>query len=114
MNSVFTRTTHLNGVFAVLLLLVAVDDAWSEACRSDHIDLRTQAEIDAFQAVYGPCDRITGNLILTAFEIESLAGLMGLSAIEGDLLIENARELRDLRGLDALEMVGGDVTIFHN
>ncbi len=115
MKSLFSRVfptlpvaVFLLGVFFPAPLL-AVD------CSSADITLDTQAEVNSFQATYGPCDTVTGLLhVLSNASVANLDGLSALTNIGGDLAIAGNSALTDVSGLAALTSVGGYVSFNSN
>ena len=75
------------------------------------IDLLEQADVDNFQAVYGPCDRVVGSLNINPFNgpITDLSPLTDLVEI-GEVISINGT-FSDLSGLDNLVSVGQGMTI---
>ena len=93
--------------------------ALSEECSQADIILATQAEVDAFQASFGPCDTITGSLTIggsphEANDISALDGLAGLRRVGNDLKIYHNANLASLSGLADLQSVGGSLDLLSN
>lgn len=76
--------------------------------------LFTQSDIDNFQINYPNCTQIEGNVTIHGNNISNLNGLSEITAIDGDLLINNNDILQELTGLNALTAVGGNVQIDEN
>jgi len=94
-------------VFAALLspLLLCPFQTMAQDCMPADIELRSQAEVDAFQADHGPCDRAT-NLLVQGADIVNLDGLAGLVSVSGRLSIFGNAQLTNVDGFPALEQVG--------
>jgi len=65
----------------------------------------TQAQIDNFQTDYPNCTNLSGDVTITGWEIDNLAGLNSIKAIRGDLIIFNTSVLTSLDGLDSLASI---------
>ena len=87
-------------VASAILLLTPAFPARAVNCRGDAISLFTQAQVDQFQAQFGPCDRVTGGLIVSGANIVNLNGLAGLRSV-GNLII-GGTALTSLAGLSSL------------
>jgi hypothetical protein len=68
--------------------------------------LSTQDQVTNFQALYGPCDTVVGNLIIEYADISDLTGLAGLKSVSGSLLLYYTTNLPSLAGLEGLTQVG--------
>lgn len=64
--------------------------------------IRTEADAE----LYGACERVNGNLTITAPELTDLSALSGLRSVSGTLEIAGNSQLDDLSGLEQLERVG--------
>ncbi len=100
--------------FTVLVLLgfglFASVSVFAVDCRTDvgfpDIGLISQTDVDTFQAVYGPCDTITGSLILFNGSFANLNGLSDIVTITENLEIDVAI-VASWAGLSKLETIGG-------
>ena len=63
-----------------------------------------QSAADA--ALYGACDRVDGDLRISAPELTDLSALAALRSVSGKLEIAGNSQLDDLSGLEQLEQVG--------
>jgi hypothetical protein len=63
--------------------------------------------------LFAGCDSISGDLRVSAADLEDLSALAGLKRVSGTLEISQNPELDDLHGLERLEQVGG-ITIRNN
>lgn len=68
--------------------------------------LSTQDQVTNFQALYGQCDTVVGDLIIEYADISDLTGLAGLKSISGNLLLYYTTSLPSLAGLEGLTEVG--------
>lgn len=78
-------------------------------CNPADIILNSQADVDNFQATYGPCTTVTGNLTIAG--PTNLDGLTGLTSVSGNLSFEIGGILTNIDGLVNLTSVGGDLNI---
>lgn len=95
----------------------------SSLCRNDNdcpegdIQLKTQAEIDAYLVQYPNCTILRGNLKIGTLnensDIHDLSQFQNLSAIVGGLSIYNS-QLENLNGLQTLTQIAGDLIIENN
>lgn len=95
----------------------------SSLCRNDNdcpegdIQLKTQAEVDAFLMQYPNCAILRGNLKIGTLnensDIHDLSKFQNLSAIVGGLFIYNS-QLENLNGLQTLTQIAGDLIIENN
>ena len=93
--------------FGVLLFLLAhyPAEAMAQDCVPADIELQSQAEVDAFQANHGPCDRAT-NLVIQGADIVNFDGLAGLVSVSGRLDFFGNAQLTNIDGFTALVRVG--------
>jgi hypothetical protein len=88
--------------------------AADQFCDPSDIRLSSQFEVDNFQSNYGPCDTV-GTLIIRGEDITSLNGLSDLVRVGGALLeISGNSRLENLDGLESLTAVAGDLLINDN
>lgn len=95
----------------------------SSLCRNDNdcpegdIQLKTQAEVDAFLMQYPNCAILRGHLKIGTLnensDIHDLSKFQNLSAIVGGLSIYNS-QLENLNGLQTLTQIAGDLIIENN
>lgn len=83
-------------------------------CTPESISLESQADVTNFQTDHGPCDHVSGDLMLLSSQVSDLDGLSALESIGGDLLITGNSKLEDLQGLSGLMAVGGTLRITFN
>ena len=99
--------------------------AFAQDCAPGNITLTSQQAVDNFQVNHGPCDTVTGTLVISGADIVNVDGLSaliqvnslrvefnpvllevdglsGLVLIEEDLYVRNNDELQELNGLAAL------------
>jgi hypothetical protein len=102
-----TLSTTASAVFvaAGLILVVCSTPVIAQECSPADIELRNQAEVDAFHADHGPCDR-AANLLIQGADILDLDGLSSLVAVSGRLNVLSNPQLVSIDGLPALETVG--------
>ena len=94
-------------LFVLLAMVVFAPSALAQPCPASPITLSSQAEIDSFQATYGPCSSLTEDLTISGNDINNLNGLSGLLAaqIPADILIADNPALTQLDGLSGLTSV---------
>lgn len=63
-------------------------------------------ESAADAALYGACERVNGDLRVSAPDLQDLSALAGLRSVSGTLEIDGNSGLDDLSGLERLEQVG--------
>jgi hypothetical protein len=68
--------------------------------------LSTQADVNNFQTVYGPCDTITRHLIIKGGPFSNLDGLNEITTMTGDFEIDTS-SVATLAGLSNLVTIGG-------
>lgn len=95
------------------LITVVVSPAWAMDCSSSYVGLQSQADVDSFQEVYGPCDRLLG-LTIEGVDITNLDGLADLTEVAGSLHIQNNPALTDINGFSSLVNVGRNLWIENN
>lgn len=100
-------------VIALNFLTVIGHVASAQECSERFITLSSQAEVDNFQASYGPCDSADG-LSVMGGDITALEGLAGLTSIHEHLSISNNPQLVNLRGLRNLRSIEGRMEIAYN
>jgi len=89
-------------------------------CPVGEFRINTQEALDDFIEVYGACDTLEGNLIITSntfqggTSISTLSGLNFLKYISGNLRIERNNQLLTLEGLQSLSSIGGDLYLHQN
>lgn len=85
----------------------------AQNCLSSLINLHKQSDVNNFQAIYGPCNRVVGELNIEEFvatpgdELTDLTPLSGLTEVDGFLYIQNNKSLTSLTGLENLTTVDG-------
>jgi len=101
----------------VFFLVVHTAPVLAVDCSSPDIFLKTQAEVNSFQATYGSggvCDTVTGSLnISESTDISDLTPLKDIVQVNKLNILSN-EILTDLNGLSALVAVFGDVQINDN
>lgn len=69
--------------------------------------IQSATDLDALAG----CTSVSGNLVINASDLSSLAALQSLVTIGGDLTIEGCDSLTSLTGLDALVSIGGNLYV---
>jgi hypothetical protein len=101
-----SQCSHAVSFFAVLCLITLwlPSKIFAADCSQTNIELNTQAQVDSFQATYGPCDTASGNLVITGDDIVDLTPLADLVSV-GGLFVQGNPLLTDLDGLDGLSSI---------
>jgi len=87
----------------------------AQSCLSEGITFRTQSQIDSFPINYPNCTEIVGDVtIIPISEIVNLDSLYVVTAIGGELMINQCLSLLTLNGLHNLQNIGGSLTIVNN
>jgi len=107
------QTARLVSSISLLVLSVVQIPLWAADCNPMSMALHTQAEVDRFQATYGPCDRVL-TLYVEGADIGNVDGLSALTSVAGSLYIQNNPLLTHLDGLSALAAVEGNLWIHNN
>ena len=90
------------GAVLLTILLVTSTSARAQVCLSDPVTLTTQAQVDAFEATYGPdCVRVETTLTVSGADIQNLDGLARLERVNR-LDITGNPLLTDITGLASL------------
>lgn len=101
---------HVTFIMLVLSLFNHLE-LFSQPCLPDGITFNSQVQIDSFQINYPNCDEIEGDVIILGDDITNLNGLIVLTSIGGDLLINSNDNLTSLTGLEGLNFIEGDLSI---
>jgi hypothetical protein len=83
----------------------------SQPCLPEGIGFYTQVDIDNFQTNYPNCNIIEGFVTIQGNDIYNLNGLSHLNSIRGDLYIFGNPSLTSLAGLEGLTAVGGTLLV---
>jgi len=86
----------------------------SQPCLPNLYIVINQVQIDSFQTNYPNCTEIQGDVWIEGNNITNLNGLNVLTAIWGNLRIDNNGNLTTLSGLDNIDSIGGDLLIRGN
>jgi len=98
--------------FSVITILIfCFITVSSQSCLPDGIWFGSQAQIDSFQINYPGCTEILGNVTIYGGDIINLSGLIGITSIGGDFIIDRVDSLTCLDGLDSLILVQGHLDI---
>jgi hypothetical protein len=98
-----------------LMLALTSSSLRAQNCSSADIVLTTQAEVDGVQATYGPCDTVTGDLVVVnGTDIVDLDGLAGITVVGGLLYLRNNDVLANIDGLSDIANVNVWVKIEGN
>jgi len=103
-------------VFIIFLLVITTtlhSPLWAVDCEPLSMILSTQAEVDGFQATYGPCDRVL-TLYVEGSDIGNLDGLFELTEVGSSLYIQNNTNLNSVDGLSSLSNVTRNLWIQNN
>ena len=93
--------------FLAVLCLITLwlpSNIYAADCSQTNIELNTQAQVDSFQAAYGSCDTVSGNLMITGDDIVDLTPLADLVSV-GGLFVQRNPLLTNLDGLDGLSSI---------
>ena len=84
-----------------------------QPCSANDVTLSTQAAVNAFQAMYGPCAFVTSRLTLSGADITDLSPLAELLRVN-ELFIESNAALSSLNGLGNIKRILNQVRIQNN
>ncbi len=103
-------------ILFTFLLLVLSQQGMAADCSEENISLGTQEDVDGFQATYGTCDTVTGDLTIVPsneMQIDDLTGVSTIKSIGGNLLVRGT-SVTNLDALKTLRNVNGSLTIEFN
>jgi Receptor L domain len=104
MRSTFQLTTVLVALAANACAAPGVRPVESAVAKVSCVGGVVQTAADV--ALYGACERVNGDLRISAPELSDLSALAGLRSVSGKLEIAGNSALDDLSGLERLEQVG--------
>jgi len=78
---------------------------FSQDCPSGNVTFETQEEVDIFLQTYPDCKEIKGDLVIKS-GVYNLNGLLGITSIEGALVVKFNSTLINFSGLDSLVSIG--------
>jgi Receptor L domain len=104
MRSTFQLTTVLVALAANACAAPGVRPVESALAKVSCVGGVVQTAADA--ALYGACERVNGDLRISAPELRDLSALAGLRSVSGKLEIAGNSALDDLSGLEQLQQVG--------
>jgi len=102
------------GIFGLFFATCFTSTTWATDCSQEIIWLNTQAHVDSFQNDFGDggtCDTVTVSLIIIGPDISNLDALSDLTAIGGDLDIQENDALVNIDSLSKLTGLGNDLFI---
>ena len=105
------------GIFGLFFATCFTSTTWATDCSQETITLNTQAQVDSFQNDFGnggTCDTVTGSLNIIGPDISNLDALSDLTAIGGDLDIQENDALVNIDSLSKLTGLGNDLFIGSN
>ena len=73
------------------------------ACNKADITLQSQAAVNAFQATYGPCTAVNGNLEINGSDITDLSPLSNLTQVAGSVRVQSNAVLSTISGLGGIK-----------
>jgi hypothetical protein len=82
-------------------------------CPTAAVALSTQLQIDAFATTYAGCTEMPFDLWIQGNDITNLNGLANLSAINGNLQIDNCANLTNFSGLQNIGYIGGNFDFYN-
>lgn len=101
-------------IFVLVFCQITASSQNCLPCLSEGITFTTQNQIDSFQINHPGCTDITGSVMIGGDDITNLNGLIDLTAIGGNLLIDNNTALTSLTGLDNITSIGWGLGISYN
>ncbi len=101
-------------MFLMLVALFVMNSASAESCFPEGVTFIFQSQINSFRTDYPDCTEIEGNLVISGYNIENLNGLIGITSIGGNLMIESNEVLKNLEGLNNLISIGNKLYIEGN
>ena len=121
--AISSNDSGCNSIEDVIASSGALPERTASYCTiSGDIRFDNQAQIDAFQETYGPCDTMQHSITIGSSagrnynqdSIQHLNGLAGIKEIQGSLDIYYQRRLIDFTGLSSLERVEGNLVFDRN
>ena len=104
-------------LYFLIIALLAINSAMAQGCLPNGITFSTQGQINNFQSNYPGCTEIEGDVTIEesySGAILNLNGLSVITAIGGNLVIENNNSLSHLAGLENLISIGKNLDISIN
>ena len=79
----FTKPIRiLNRFLGLTMIAIFSSSLMAADCSDADITLNSQSAVDSFQATYGTCDTVTGNLVIgPGADISNLDGLSALTSV---------------------------------
>jgi hypothetical protein len=113
------KAGQLQCLWLAATALIGTSWVHADTCSQADIMLTKQEKVDQFQADYGPCDEITGDLTIVGFtflgtDINTLAPLNDIARIGGNLTLQYLSNLPGVDGLSLLTEVGGNLIVNAN
>lgn len=89
------------------------------SCFPSGLHLSSQAEVDDFAAEFDGCNVIEGDLSIGPLagdtsDIQNLLGLVQITKVNGNLIIEDLTLIETLKGLESIQSIGGSLVINNN
>ncbi|NKB71836.1 MAG: hypothetical protein GKR89_32570 [Candidatus Latescibacteria bacterium] len=76
--------------------------------------INNPTQLRALELLGGAAFSLAGTLVVSGDQLEGLAGLEGLKAVDGHLVVEQSRRLTGLSGLSGVRRIGGSLRIEGN
>ena len=96
-------------IFHVMLPLLVGTNLFGQC--PTNLPLVSQAQVDSFSMLYPTCTEITGDLVIQGSGITNLNGLVNITSITGNLIINQTSSLQNVSGLSSLQSIGGSLGI---
>ncbi|MDA9774359.1 hypothetical protein N9B82_05320, partial [Saprospiraceae bacterium] len=93
------KLLYLSAFLFITVFLSAQD------CPDGSVTFTTQEEVDMFLQTYPDCKEIQGDMKIGE-DISDLSSLLGITHIDGGLVLNNNTQLVDFSGLDSLVYIG--------
>ena len=97
----------------ILFFLCFAFHVSGQSCYPEGVTFMAQGEIDFFSQIYPDCKEIDGDVIIGP-EIINLDGLLGITHINGSLIIDENLNLIDFSGLDSLIRIEKGLRVTNN
>lgn len=104
----------VKGIFLILCYQLLSQTLISQSCLPSGIVFKTQEDIDSFPIHFPGCHSIDGYVTIEGTDILNLDSLSVITALQGNLTIQNTEQLSSLHGLHNIFTIGGSLNLLEN